>query len=333
MILFGQKLIGKKAPDFPKGLVWINSEELDWEKLKGKIVLVDFWTYSCVNCIRTLPFLKKWHERYKDFGLVIVGVHSPEFDFEKNPENVKKAGERFGLKYSIVLDPDRRIWDLYDNAWWPRKILINQKGEIVYDHIGEGQYGQTEAKIQELILAETKTKIDLPRIDFEEGTGGVCYPATEELYLGYGRGQIGNLAGYQKNILANYRDASQHKTNVFYLSGFWIAAGEYIESQSGDTANYLFLNYQAISLNLVMESAKDEKKAFVKLNDQWLNKDFAGDDVQFSGKGETFVLIKEARMYNLIRAKDFHQGEIKIFPANSDLRFYAFTFGGCSHSE
>ena len=142
---------GVRAPEFPKGLTWLNSDPLSLENLKSKVVLVDFWTYSCINCQRTLPYLNQWHEKYKDSGLVIIGVHSPEFDFEKKEENVKEALEKYKVTWPVVLDSKMDIWGSYGNNYWPAKYLISHEGKIIFTHFGEGNYVETELKIQDAL--------------------------------------------------------------------------------------------------------------------------------------------------------------------------------------
>ncbi len=176
-----------KTPEFPPRLTWLNSGSLSMKKLLGKVVLVDFWTYSCVNCIRTLPHLKRWHKLYADKGLTIIGVHTPEFAFEKDKEKVAAAIKHSKIDYPVVLDPDYKIWNLFANRWWPRKFLVDHDGSIVYDHIGEGGYGETEAEIQNALRAIGVE--DLPDIDADEGPGGgICQKTTPEIYLVFLRG-------------------------------------------------------------------------------------------------------------------------------------------------
>jgi thiol-disulfide isomerase/thioredoxin len=141
----------KKAPEFEKVTGYINTKPTSLADLKGKVVLVDFWTYSCINCIRTIPYLVDWNEKYADKGLVIVGVHAPEFEFEKNADNVKDAVKRFGIKYPVIQDNDKGTWNAYENQYWPRKYLIDHEGYVRYDHIGEGGYTETERVIQALL--------------------------------------------------------------------------------------------------------------------------------------------------------------------------------------
>jgi thiol-disulfide isomerase/thioredoxin len=141
----------KKAPEFEKVTGYINTKPISLTDLKGKVVLVDFWTYSCINCIRTIPYLVDWNEKYADKGLVIVGVHAPEFEFEKNIDNVKDSVKRFGIKYPVIQDNDKGTWNAYENQYWPRKYLVDNEGYIRYDHIGEGGYAETERVIQALL--------------------------------------------------------------------------------------------------------------------------------------------------------------------------------------
>ncbi|PVY77792.1 thioredoxin family protein [Cupriavidus alkaliphilus] len=145
-----------KAPEFVNIDHWLNSEPLTMQQLRGKVVLVDFWTYSCINCVNTLPYVKQWYEKYKDQGLVVVGVHTPEFPFEKSTANVQAALKRFDIRYPVAQDNMYGTWSAYRNQYWPATYLIDTTGRIVYQHYGEGRYKETEAEIQRL-LAASKT--------------------------------------------------------------------------------------------------------------------------------------------------------------------------------
>ena len=139
------------APEFAKIEKWLNTEPLTISSLRGKVVLVDFWTYTCINCIRTLPYVKSWHEKYKDKGLVVVGVHTPEFPFERSTPNVVDALKKFGIEYPVAQDNRYATWGAYRNRYWPAAYLIDKQGRIVYTHFGEGNYKETEATIQKLL--------------------------------------------------------------------------------------------------------------------------------------------------------------------------------------
>lgn len=224
---------GIMAPGFEEGETWLNSEPLTLAGLladaKVKAVLVDFWTYACINCQRTIPYLKSWWEKYKDKGLVIVGVHSPEFEFEKETENVKIAINKYGVEWPVVQDNDMAIWRAYKNNYWPRKYLINKRGETVYDHIGEGGYEETERQIQKLLGVEMEvTAEEVPE------RGGRLTP---ELYLN----QRGQLSGH----LGKGVDKVE-------LVGEWEVGEDF--AQAGQDAK-LKLEFQAGEVNLVMSGA------------------------------------------------------------------------------
>lgn len=329
--MFLHKMTKTRAPEFPKGLEWKNSDPLKMKDLRGKVVLIDIWTYSCVNCVRTLPHLKRWHETYADKGLVIIGVHTPEFDFEKDPENVEEAMREFGIKYPVVLDSENKIWNLYANKYWPRKFLINKEGYIVYDHAGEGGYAETEHMIQKA-LKEIGVK-DLPAIGPDDSVGGsVCYRTTPETYLGYLRGHVGNMHEALPDTEESFTDEKEHRDDTPYLHGHWKVAAEYVEHTKKLSASneYLTLKYSAFSVNLVMGTT-DGKTAVVELELDGLPvpKDFAGADVRYGKDGKAEITIREPRMYRLVNAKVYHRGTLKLKTAAGNVRMFAFTFGGC----
>ncbi|MBN3804029.1 thioredoxin family protein [Paraburkholderia sp. Ac-20336] len=143
------------APEFTGITQWLNSEPLKLQQLRGKVVLVDFWTYSCINCANTLPYVKSWNQKYKDQGLTVIGVHTPEYPFERDTGNVKTAIKRLGISYPVAQDNQYATWNAYNNQYWPAFYLIDKKGQIVYSHFGEGDYAQTEAKIQALLARKS----------------------------------------------------------------------------------------------------------------------------------------------------------------------------------
>ncbi|NIF53385.1 thioredoxin family protein [Burkholderia sp. Ax-1724] len=146
---------GPPAPEFTGITQWLNSEPLKLQQLRGKVVLVDFWTYSCINCANTLPYVKSWNQKYKDQGLTVIGVHTPEYPFERDTGNVKTAIKRLGISYPVAQDNQYATWNAYNNQYWPAFYLIDKKGQIVYSHFGEGDYAQTEAKIQALLAQKS----------------------------------------------------------------------------------------------------------------------------------------------------------------------------------
>lgn len=320
-----------RVPEIPSGLTWLNGGPLAMKALRGRVVLVDFWTYSCVNCLRTLPHLKQWHEKYAKAGLEVIGVHTPEFAFEKDEQNVNGAVREFGISYPVVLDNDYAIWQQFANRYWPRKYLISADGYIVYDHIGEGGYAETEMMIQKL-LKETGVD-DLPEVSPEEqATNGVCYKTTPELYLGYLRGHIGNAREYLPDAEEAHTDVDEHDDDKPYLHGHWKIASEYVEHTRSlaISSEYLLLKYSAFSVNLVMGVAEGKAgEVEVELDGQSLPENMAGDDVEIR-KGVATVTVDGHRMYRLVNAGVYHSGTLKLKTKCAGIQMYAFTFGGCA---
>lgn len=283
-----------KAPEFPRELRWYNSTPLVMKQLRGKVVLIDFWTYSCMNCIRAIPHVVSWHAQYKDSGLVILGVHTPEFEFEKEPSNVQAAVKALGITYPVVMDNEYQIWSTYGNNVWPRKFLVNYDGQIVYDHAGEGGYEETEAAIQSALL-EINPAVTLPPIASDDGSGGLCYPMTAETYLGSLRGRQGD---------------------IWKSSGAWKARPEYLEHEenTSDFRDVITLHFTANEVNLVM-GKPDGLPFLVRLDlDSKHLRDFEAG---------------RYAMYNLLSLPEVVRGTLKISVKDKGVRAYAFTFGGC----
>lgn len=300
-----------------KGDTWFNSEKLTKKDFEGKVVLIDFWTYSCVNCLRTLPFIRGWWEKYKDKGLMIVGVHSPEFEFEKDKNNVKKSLQKLNVTWPVVLDNEMINWNNFANRVWPAKYISDKKGNIVYTHFGEGSYKETEEVIQGLLKGNNMPDLK----DKEHSHGNVCFPATPELYCGYYRGRLANDGGYRKDKEADYKMPDHFSQDSIALSGRFFSDAEYVESRSSMVE--LHLNFQAVEVNLVMDSNKATVE--ILFNGNPLGKDLWGSDVK---SGE--VDIKGPRMYNLLQTKNYTQGVLSVRAKKGNFKAFAFTFSGCS---
>ncbi|HCC83458.1 TPA: hypothetical protein DEP96_01255 [Candidatus Uhrbacteria bacterium] len=336
--MFLHRLGKVRAPEFPAGLVWLNGEKKSLKKLAGKPVLVDFWTYSCVNCLRTLPHVQQMYERYHDLGLEIIGVHTPEFAFEHDEENVKQAIADLGLSYPIVLDNNYDVWHLYANNSWPHCFLVGPDGVIIYDHVGEGNYAETEKAVQEALLAAGVTA-PLPAINDDEiGDGGVCYRTTPELYLGYLRGKYGNAEDFLPDTPEAFTDHGITQEDRPYLHGHWQICGEYAmhAKELAVASEYLALKYRAFGVNLVIAPSDSPiaggefSSVVVELDGLPLPDDMLGEDVKRAKDGSSVVKAKEARMYNLVKASVYHQGTLRILTKDEGVKFYAFTFNGCN---
>jgi len=297
---------GPPAPEIIPGGAWFNTQPLTLAALKGKVVIIDFWTYSCINCQRTFPYLKKWWTTYKDKGLVIIGVHAPEFEFEKSEKNVAQAIKDFELTYPIVQDNNFATWRAYNNNYWPAKYVIDKDGLIRYTHFGEGEYNETEKVIQELLSeigAPVSENIDNPEYKIES--------QTPEIYLGYLR--LRDLtpsqtpSTVQKDVFAEYIPGKILNSNTFSLRGEWKITKEYAETKAG---NELMLRYNAKNVFLVMRS-DDETQVEIYLDNKLLNT----------------VSVNTDRLYDLIKLEVPGAHELKLKFLNSGTQIYAFTFG------
>lgn len=330
-----------EAPEFPGGLKWLNSEPLTLQGLRGKVVLIDFWEYTCVNCIRTFPYLKAWHQKYKDKGLVIVGVHTPEFDFAKEEANVRKGAEKFGLTWPMVNDRDFLVWRTWGNRYWPAKYLIDSNGYVRYLHFGEGAYQNTESWIQKL-LKEANPNVELPEtltppVRDTDKPGAVCYPVTPELYLGWERGghagTLANPEGYKPTQVVTYKDPAKWEDGMVYLKGPWKNHQEALISTRKPPAgatDYLGIKYHALEVNAVIkpESGKPVKVWIYHDGKPVAPKD-KGSDIRYDAAGKSFILVDQPKMYSLIKNAAFAQRTLKLAPTGGGMGIYTFTFSSC----
>ena len=274
---------------------WVNSNPLKIADLKGKVVLIDFWTYSCINCIRSLPHIQKWHEQYKDKDLVVIGIHSPEFEFERNLQNVENAIKQFKITYPVALDNNLSTFTNFKNRYWPAHYLINKDGQVVYTHFGEGSYDITENNIRYL-LGLNKENITDSDIVHNEGI-------THETYLGTSRREL--FTSDYSNLLKNY----------WSIQGKWNHGNENITSQSKNAKLKLYFNAKKVFLvmggNGVVEILINGKKPTSN----------SGKDVQ-DGK----INVTEQRLYEIVNNENVSEGYIEITTMSANLKAYAFTF-------
>ena len=313
------------APEIidPSGFVNTDGKPITIGEFKGKkVVLIDFWTYSCINCQRTLPYLKAWYDKYHDQGLEIISIHTPEFAFEKVQSNVEDAVKRFGLNYPVVLDNDYATWTAFKNRYWPRKYLIDIDGFVVYDHAGEGSYEETEQAIQKA-LAERATvlgdakKSDEPLVSdkMPEVQSSARSPET---YFGASRnGYLANGTAGQVGVQM-FTVPAAPLLNALYLGGTWDIKTEYAGSVSNSVVSY---TYNAGEVYIVGDAAQTVDVEV--LQDGKPVAAAAGADVDASG----VVHIKESRLYKLIHntSPGVHSLELRV--KGPGLHFYAFTFG------
>lgn len=302
------------APDLTGITAWINSRPLTLEQLKGKVVLIDFWTYSCINCIRTFPYLRYWYDTYKDKDFLIIGVHTPEFEFEKNEANVKEAAKRFHLMYPIAMDNHYQTWEAFYNYYWPAHYLIDQNGIVREVHFGEGEYLETENAIRYLL--------HLPLINEEKKNQQPTDLAeiTPEIYLGYTRAEA-YLPEIQivRDKMSTYSYQQSLNRNHVGLKGKWTVSREYITSESNEAE--LSLNFNANQVYLVLGGAS-EKSIQIELDGQPLSPSFFTADINKQGE----IQVKEPRKYDIVNLKGQHEHILTLYIPKG-IQVYAFTFG------
>ncbi|HEV8290091.1 MAG TPA: redoxin family protein [Candidatus Norongarragalinales archaeon] len=297
----------RKAPDFTGINAWLNTKPLTMSELKGKVVLVDFWTYTCINCLRTLPYIRAWHEKYAKKGLVIVGVHAPEFEFEGKLENVKDAVKRLNVKWPVALDSDMATWNAFSNHYWPAKYLVDKNGVIRYTHFGEGGYKETERQIQQLL-------------GIKESLGEETQPSytagqSPETYAGSARGEIGSSGVCLPGGACRYLDQGKHERDIIYLQGEWHQEKEHVEG----TGHFAY-KFFAKEVNIVIDPLKT-KSVDVTIDGKPIADSDGGSDVK-NGK----LALDSRRMYNVFRSKKPREAELRILPKTA-IRAFALTFG------
>jgi thiol-disulfide isomerase/thioredoxin len=300
------------------------------EGLRGKVVLLDFWALSCVNCVRTLPHMKQLHMMYGGEDFVLVGVHTPEFEFEKKPENVADAVKRFRIEYPVAIDSDNATWRLYGNQYWPRQTLVDVEGRIRWEHAGEGDYGLMEEKVRELLkeagtsFAGRMANAGLTSQEVSRSTGERI---SSEIYLGSLRSEgFGNGQVCVPGNCSEYIDPGKHSGDVPYFSGPWTQFPEYVMHETTEPG-YVVLKYEARNANAVLGALKmNPVRVQVELDGKELNKEKAGADVQWDSRG-SFLTVKENRLYDIVRTRDLENHELKLSTNANDLCLYTYTFG------
>ena len=316
------------APSLDGATQWLNSKPLGGQDLRGKVVLVDFWTYSCINCLRTLPYVKAWAEKYRDQGLVVIGVHAPEFAFERDIGNVSKAMKDLGISYPVAVDNQYAIWRAFRNQYWPAHYFIDATGRIRHHHFGEGGYAESERVIQQLLkeAGSTRSAMGLTQVD----AGGVQLAASmdevasPETYLGYERAE--NFTSILKAVhdrTTTYLEPQEPRLNTWGLAGQWMVGAE--SALLTGASGRIVYRFKARDLHLVLSPGPDGKPVRFKVSiDGKPPGDAHGVDVASNGSGT----VTGQRLYQLVRQSGaVAEHTVSIEFLDSGVSAYAFTFG------
>lgn len=293
------------APEFAGIATWQNSKPLTMRQLRGKVVLIDFWTYSCINCLRTLPHVTRWYDQYKDKGLVVIGVHSPEFPFEKQEGNVRDAIARYNIHYPVAQDNDLETWDAWDNKYWPAEYLVDQRGNVVAHHYGEGNYMEMENAIRTLLglprLTDAKAETDKDAPDFTQ-------LGSPEMYFGSDRTEANASPEGSGSGTRDFTAPSRLDINRFALVGRW-EIGRDNASLVGPTGE-IRLHFKAKKVHMVA-SANDPVTIQVLVD----------------GKPQAPVTVQKSMLYTLYSADDYKDHVLTIRVPKANFHAFTFTFG------
>ena len=318
-------------PTLNGAVQWLNSPPLTVQDLRGKVVLVDFWTYSCINCLRSLPYVKAWAQKYKDQGLVVIGVHAPEFAFERNVDNVKKAVHDLGVDYPVAIDNNYAIWRALNNQYWPAHYFVDGKGQIRYHHFGEGDYAESEKVIQELLTEAGHANASKVAIGITGTSAQGVQAAADgadmqspETYIGYERAEnFTSPGGAAEDKVHTYKAPLQPAVNDWGLAGAWNVGAEHatLEAASGR----IIYRFHARDLHLVLGPGKDGKPVRFRVSvDGGAPGAAHGTDVAADGTGT----VTEQRLYQLVRQTgDVADHTFSIEFLDPGVQAFAFTFG------
>jgi cytochrome c biogenesis protein CcdA/thiol-disulfide isomerase/thioredoxin len=317
-------------PDLSGAVAWLNSPPLSSKSLSGKVVLIDFWTYSCINCLRALPYVEGWAQKYKDAGLVVIGVHTPEFAFEKERSNVEKAVRDLKITYPVAIDSDYRIWQAFNNEYWPAHYFIDGKGRIRYHHFGEGEYGESEQVIRELLKENgAQLSSSVSGANSVAGSGAEAAPdsanvRSPETYVGYHRAEhFASTEEVAQDSKRSYTPQPRLSLNQWALSGVWTVGAESAVLQTAP--GKIIFRFHARDLHLVLGAVKDGKPVRFRVKlDGTPPGDDHGADVDNNGAGT----VQDHRLYQLIRQKGpVEDRTFEIEFLDPGVQAFAFTFG------
>lgn len=313
------------------GDYWFNSEPVPVSALHGSVILIHFWDYTCASCVRSLPYIKEWQTKYREYGLTVVGVHTPRFPFGQDPERVESAIRRFGIRYPVVMDNVAMIASHYDSRAWPTIFLVDKNGFIRFKKEGEGSYAATEHAIQTLLYdAGVGEELPLPMeaIRDIDKTGAVCYRATPELHAGYLRGSIGNVEGYSPESVVRYADPGIYLDGRFYVAGDWMNGRDSLRlEEAGGREGHIILGYQAVEVGGVLRrDGTGRLEVEVRQDDHFLTAETRGEDVRLASNGRSYLLVSEPRLYNIVRNKEYGEHVLRLTARSNAFSVYSFAF-------
>ncbi|HTY58108.1 MAG TPA: redoxin domain-containing protein, partial [Bacteroidota bacterium] len=312
------------------GDFWFNSGPVPLAALRGQVVLLFFWDYSCAGCLRMLPYVTEWEKRYQPFGLVTVGVHSPRFTFGKKPEHVQKAVARHAIGFPVVMDNEGLIALQYQCRILPEIILVDKDGFIRYRSTGEGNAAAVEHALQALLYSAgvgAELPVIMDPLREADRSGAMCFRATPELFAGYLRGTIGNVEGYAPESVLSYADPGMYLDGRLYADGEWRSERECLRLTGGPSREgHLLAGYQGLDVQGVLEPEGEKRAEITVRQDNEFLSSNRGDDIRLDRRGRSYVVVDEPRLYSLVRNREYGEHVIRLSGGKHRFAVYAFAF-------
>jgi thiol-disulfide isomerase/thioredoxin len=311
------------------GDFWFNSEPIPITAQNGRVVLLFFWDYTCAHCLHSLPYVVEWSKKYRDYGFLTIGIHTPKFPFGKNPENVQKAIERFGIEFPVVMDNEGLIGANYGQRAWPSMYVIDRFGFVRLENSLEGNYLATERVVQTLLYdagAEDSLPLLMEPLHEEDRADAICFKATPEIFAGYVRGSIGNIEGFSPESVVEYNDPELYLDDRIYVAGNWMNGKNSLAFSAQENAGgKIVLSYHALEVNAVIEPHTRRAEVTILQDEQYLTAENKGDDVLIAGDGRSFVLLDGPRMYNIVKNPRYGEYVLQLHASSDGFALYSFT--------
>ncbi len=319
-----------KVPEI-YGDFWFNSEPIPLGALGGYVILIDFWDYACHRCLRALPYIREWHRRYAEMGLVTIGVHTPQFPFGTDALNVRRSIESLGVKYPVVMDNNYLVWNSFRAQIWPTRYLVDKSGYLRFVQMGDGAYQNFEHELQSL-LAESGYHGDMPllmdALQEIDRPGAVCYRSTPDILTGWQRGTIGNIEGFSPESTVHYEDPGVYIAGRIYLHGNWLNDRTFLRlNDPNGQGGRLAVSYEAKEVSVVVKPEGEKQfQVFIQQDDRYLTPDSCGDDIRFDETGRSYFIVDDARLFHIIRNKEYGEHKLVLETHSNGFAIYAMSF-------
>jgi thiol-disulfide isomerase/thioredoxin len=312
------------------GDFWLNSEPVPLAALRGQVVLLFFWDYSCAGCLRMLPYVAEWEKRYAPFGLVTVGIHTPRFNFGKRPEHVQRAVARQGIHFPVVMDNESLIAMQYDCRDIPEIRLIDKDGFIRYRNSGDGNAAAVEHALQALLYnagVGAELPVVMEPLRESDRPGAVCFRATPELFAGYIRGSIGNVEGYAPESVLSYSDPGIYIDGRLYAEGEWRSERECLRFAGPQgREGHVLAGYQGLDVQGILEPEGEKRTEITVRQDNEFLSVNRGEDIRLDRRGRSYVVVDEPRLYSLVRNREYGEHVIRLSGGKGRFAIYGFAF-------